>query len=322
MDINTSSMNSSNQSNSTRLRLNIEKFSWSAIISGVFMTLAIFITLMLLGLSLGLAVMDFKNGISLTATGFFTGIWTVLSFLVALGVATYVTAGMTGYSSRVSAVLNGLTIWAVVSLTIFYFVTKSSGRIVANSASAVSNQVQDMAQTASAGLLGQGQFPELNLKPIEDAYNDFDAPELKSSVEKELKSLKAQANSLGKQILINPDSAKSNIERLKASAKGSVAKLRREFDKEKIAAIISRNSSLTPNEAQQAAQEWSDRLNNISNEMEKLFNNVESKVVKVADSAKNSVAATSFLMFVFLSLGFFVSVLSSSMAMKNYSNQK
>lgn len=298
----------------------IERFSWSAIIAGVFMTLAIFISLMLLGLSLGLAVMDFENGISLTATSWFTGIWTVLSFLIALAAATFSTARLTGQPSRISGVLNGLTVWAVVSVFMFYAVTKSTGQVVASTSGAVTSQLKGMTESATGGMLNQSNLEDINLQGIEDIYKDIDAPELKSDLEAELKKLKADASQIAKDMLINPSNTKSSIEKLKSSAKESVANIRKEYDEEKIAGIIAKNSELSKAEAEKAAREWEMKLDGMAEEMDKVFEKIETEVVDVADSAKNSVATTSFLMFLFLCLGFVVTIFASSAASRKYHN--
>lgn len=292
------------------------RFSWSAIFAGVFMALAIFLTLMMLGLSLGLAVMDFENGVSLTASGWFSGLWTVLSFLAALALATYSTARLTGYTTLMAGVLNGLTVWAVVSLTLFYMVGRGSGQMISKTSKAVSQPLKGLTESVTAGVIGQGDIPKIRFRALENMYKDLDAPELKKSIEQELESLKEKAQDVAKNTLINPDSAKSNLNQLKESAQESVSHIRDEYDRDKIASIIARNSKLTEEEAQRAAAEWEIKLDNMDREMDKLFTQLEKDVIQAADSTKNVVAASSFLMFLFLGLGFIVSIVSSFMATK------
>ncbi len=293
----------------------VDRFSWSAILAGVFITLGIFLSLLTLGLSLGLAVMSFENGVSLTASTWFSSIWIVLSFLVALAVATYSTARLSSRGSYISGVLNGLTVWAVTSVFIFYAVTKSSGQIIASSGQAVTEQIKDMAEPVMSNL-GNGSLEDLNLEYFEEAYKDIDAPELKISIKKEIMKLKRDAKKVAKEILKNPNTTQSSLTRLKTSAKESLADIQNEYDKEKIAAIIARNSELTQPEVERAATQWEIKLKNLAQELDQFFTRVEKEAVETANAAKNSVAATSFLLFLFLCLGFFVSLYSSSKASK------
>lgn len=294
----------------------VERFSWSAILAGVFITLGIFISFLTLGLSLGLAVMDFEDGISLTATTWFSSIWIVLSFLSALAVATYCTARLSSRGSYISGVLNGLTVWAVASVFLFYGATKSSAKIIASTGQMVTEQLKGVTEPLTSNLLGSSPLEDVNLDYFKEVYKDVEAPELKRSVQFELRKLTREAQSTARKILKNPNQAKSSLSQLKATAQGSYASIRDEYGKERIAEIIARNSDLSQSEVAKAAGQWETKLNNVGAELESFFSKVESEVVDAADSAKNSVATTSFLMFLFLGLGFIVSFFSSSIAAK------
>jgi len=309
------SMINDTQTISQRNNTVLERFSWSAILAGVFITLGIFLSLLTLGLSLGLAVMSFEGGISLTASTWFSSIWLVLSFLSALAFATYCTARLSSRGSYISGVLNGLTVWAVTSVFIFYAATKGSAQIIASSGHVVAEQLKDIAGPVMSNL-GTGSLEDINLEYFEEAYKDINAPELKLSIKKEMKTLKREAQKAVREILKSPNTAQTSLTTLKSSANESFSRLRTKYDKEKIAGIIARNSELSQEEVERAATEWEIKLNNLAEELEEFFTKVEKEAIEAANAAKNSVATTSFLMFLFLCLGFFVSLYSSSRASK------
>lgn len=297
--------------------LNASRFTWSAIIGGIVITLAMFMMFMMLGLSLGLAVMDFRDGISLKASGWFSSLWTLLSFVVSLGLGTYSSSLLSGSTTHLSRILNGLTVWAVVSLMMMYGLGKGSTQIVAKTGKAVSNQLENLSESIPADVLGQSQLPNINFDSLKKAYNNIEAPELKKSLEEEINILSQKAQNALKETLVQPDKLKQNINELKLSAKDSVTHLESEYDRDEIAAIISKNTELSEVEAQKAAEEWQMTLQKLSHEMEDVINKAEVEVIEMANSTKNAAAFSSFFMFMVLVLGFLASLVSSNLAVKH-----
>lgn len=303
-----------NNDESSVIITNAVKLSWSAIVAGVFIALAVFVTLMFLGASLGLAVMNFEGGVSLSVSSWFSGLWLLLSFALALAIASYSTAKISNLPTTMSAILNGVTVWSVVSLSLFLVASKGAGEMLSKTGEAVS-QVKDIPQSSMASAVGSA-LPDIDLKELQNMYKEIDAPEMKQSLEQELSKLKQQAQAAVKDTIIQPDRMEENFHQLRESTKESLDSLRQEYDQEKIADVISRNTDLSEREAQVAAQRWEKKLEDVEYIVENSFQKVEEEVTEVANETKNVAAASSFLVFLFFGVGLIVSIFSSTMALR------
>jgi Protein of unknown function (DUF2795) len=88
------------------------RISWGAVIAGVVVALASGTLLGLIGVALG--VSGIQPGAA--ATGIGTGVWAVISTVVAMGLGGYIAARLCGTYSHLDSELHGLTVWALTLL--------------------------------------------------------------------------------------------------------------------------------------------------------------------------------------------------------------
>lgn len=134
------------------------KMSWGAIFAGAVTSLALWALLYSFGLALGLSTMDPGDPGSARASGIFTGIWSLLSPLIALFVGGMVAGRGAGVTTRLGGALHGLVMWGLTTL--------AGAWLIANFLSSVVGGVASVGKTAfqaGAGMVtgGAGQAGDL-----------------------------------------------------------------------------------------------------------------------------------------------------------------
>src|SRR5687767_1869145 len=92
------------------------KISWGAIFGGAVAALGIWALLYAFGLALGLSAVDPNDPGSIRGSSIFTGIWSILSPLIALFVGGMVAGHSAGIMTRLGGGLHGLVMWGVTTL--------------------------------------------------------------------------------------------------------------------------------------------------------------------------------------------------------------
>ncbi len=102
------------------------RISWGAVIAGVVVALATAMLLGLIGVALGV------SGIqpSAAATGIGTGLWAVISTVVAMALGGYIAARLCGTYSHLDSELHGLTVWALTLLVGAVLLAQAVGGII------------------------------------------------------------------------------------------------------------------------------------------------------------------------------------------------
>jgi hypothetical protein len=108
-----------------------KRISWGAIIAGLSITLVTQITLSLLGMAIGAAVVDpmdrNSNGHGL-AIG--SGIWILLSSLISLFLGAMVASRLSGGPTKSDGILHGLVTWSVATLAMVILLATTAGAIL------------------------------------------------------------------------------------------------------------------------------------------------------------------------------------------------
>ena len=96
----------------------IRRISWAAIIAGLVVALAIELVLSLLGVGIGASTIHVVNGTSASAgsIGIGSGIWFLLSTLIALFGGGWVAGRLAGMPRPIDGTLHGVIAWSLTSL--------------------------------------------------------------------------------------------------------------------------------------------------------------------------------------------------------------
>lgn len=116
------------------------RISWGAVLGGVAMALAVQILLILLGVAVGTMTIDpaQPDGTpQASSLGIGVGIWWIVSYAIALVVAGYVAARLSGVRMRGDGVLHGGLVWAVALLISAYLISNALGAALGRTFDAV-----------------------------------------------------------------------------------------------------------------------------------------------------------------------------------------
>ncbi|MFD2236405.1 PhnA-like protein [Aureimonas populi] len=129
------------------------RISWGAIIAGTILTLVVQLMLGLLGLGIGLATIDPEAAGASPAAGALTsvsGIYTVLTVLVATFAGAYAAARFAGAHARRDAALHGITTWATATLLAVYLLTSGVSAVVGGTFAALGGAVQSLGSATAS----------------------------------------------------------------------------------------------------------------------------------------------------------------------------
>lgn len=149
------------------------RLSWGALWGGAFVALAIWIVLYTLGSALGLTSLNVRDP-NMRSLGIITGIWGIVTPLIALFVGALITARAAGVIDRTVAVIHGLVVWALttvggallIGMIVSYLVggvADVTGKAVQSSGSALGQVIHG----TQAGSSGSSVFSSLGLNPNE-----------------------------------------------------------------------------------------------------------------------------------------------------------
>ena len=94
--------------------------------------LVVQVLLTMLGVGIGIATLDPGTGDNPAVSSFsaVTGVWYVVSGIIAAFAGGYVAARMSGKASATTGALHGLTTWAFTTLLVLYLLSTAVGSIV------------------------------------------------------------------------------------------------------------------------------------------------------------------------------------------------
>ena len=225
-----------------------KRISWGAIIAGVVIALAVHMALAILGLGLGLTSVDPNsvNGTpSATTLGTGAAIWWVVSGLIATVAAGYVAARLANVFSRKDGILHGLVAWAAMLLVSVWLVTSLAtsalggvfnilGNVASGAGSAISKVVPEAADAA-------GVSPDQIQSTVDDLLRNTDTVNSPQAARQQLTSLLQQVLT-----------GQTDVDQAKQQAVD----------------IISKQTGITPEEAQGRLQQYIDKAQQVRQQAE------------------------------------------------------
>ncbi len=125
--------------------------SWGAIFAGAFVTMAVFITLQMLGAGIGASVVDLTGSQTTSPRSLGIGalVWWFVMGLISLFIGGWV-AGRLGWRlSKVDRALHGLTVWSLFYVAMFLLATTVLSALVGGGLSLLGSSVSAAGQAAS-----------------------------------------------------------------------------------------------------------------------------------------------------------------------------
>ncbi len=257
----------------------LRRISWGAVFAGLFIVLAVELLLAMLGLGVGLSIVNPGQGNTPNASSFGigAGIWWGVSYLIALFAGGYVAARSTGQLTSWEGALHGLLTWAFTSVVTFYLLSTAVGSAIGGAFSAVGTTLSATGQTLSSAV------PEV-------ARAAGVTPDRLQQTAKDLLSgpTNADPNTMSPEQAVQEVAA--NLPKLALG--GDQARAARD----RIVAIMSARLKITPEDA-------NSRLDQLQGQIQQATRQLTSSARQAADVAATSVSRAAFAAFVALILG-------------------
>lgn len=319
------------------------QISWRSIFAGVIAVLAISMLLSLLGVALGFALLDPESATDISnGSGTAVTIWTLLSLLVSLGIGGFIAgrlAGTDGY-------IHGFLVWALALLVGIWFGAMTINNAARLTGSALSSVTSAAGSVATGIGKGGVNLASLSTQAFEELVP---LPELKNGDVKLSEALqktginelqpdylkvqgewaKDQIKSAAKDLVLNPNNSDQIIQKLSDTLKNRAQKVTDSIDKNEVSQALAKNTSLTPQEADQA-------VNNYFIQQQEFFNSLETNVQKAkiqyiqmkeeakakAAAASNAAAKAALWSFIGLFIGLMVTMFAGKFGVTHISRHR
>jgi hypothetical protein len=153
-----------------------KRVSWGSIFGGAVVALAVWALLYSLGLALGLSSINPQE--SIRGEALFTGIWSVISPLIALFIGGYVAARLAGLFDRTASALHGVVLWGLTFLLGMFAVMSVLSAVAGTAVSVGSAAVSGVAGSAEQVQQATGVSANQLLGPINERLRAQGKPEI------------------------------------------------------------------------------------------------------------------------------------------------
>ena len=241
------------------------RMSWGAIFAGTVTTLALWGLLYTLGLALGLSSINPQDAQSAKSSGIFTGIWGILSPLIALFVGGIVAGRTAGVQPRAVGGIHGLVMWGLTMLVGVWLVTGVLSSLVGGAFSIGKTAVQATGITAAAGASQAGNLGQAARNFGLDA-NDA------------LRPINERLQADGKPAITAKQLENATQDAVKTSVQNG------RVDREALIQSLASNTALSRADAEQVAQRIESQFNAFQGKLSQTAQSVQTGALKAADA--------------------------------------
>ena len=253
--------------------------SWGSIFAGVVTFIALFMTFSLIGSAIGFGMVEPTSNNPLDGVGTGLMIWTVVTLILSLFGAGFVS----GVAARRVGLVHGFLTWAtsmIVTIVMLSYVTIGAfsvvGSLLGNIASAVGSGVENVA-SGTADVASKafdeitGNMGDINTDQLEtdvrDVLKDTDVPELQPNyLQDQVSDATSDITDAGKKIATDPNKSDEIIDDLSTKLKDRATKISASVDEDAISNAVAKNTDLNQQEAQEATQNIVNGLQKASDE--------------------------------------------------------
>ncbi len=238
---------------------------WGAIFAGTVTALGLWALLYTLGLALGLSSINPADAGSARSSGIFTGIWGLLSPLIALFVGGIVAGRGAGVLSRASGGMHGLVMWGLTTLVGIWLLGNVMSSVAGGLFSVGKTAVQATGATVAAGASQAGDMGGLASRFGLDA-NDA------------LRPINERLAAEGKPTV--------TAEQLEGATRDVVNTAVREqrIDRQNLLQAITANTNLSRSDAQEVAIRVENQFNAFQDKAGQAAQNIQTGALKAADT--------------------------------------
>ena len=153
----------------------VKKLSWNSIWAGALIGIVLMILLNMLGLGIGFSAIDIQDERNpAKGLGMASAIWYVVSSLIALFIAGWVSGRLAQTRRLFDGALHGVLTWCIIMIASLYFLTTTIGSVLGGAGRLVSGTVSTVSQ-------GSSKILEMAAPEIQNQLGGMDFSEMKKN---------------------------------------------------------------------------------------------------------------------------------------------
>jgi hypothetical protein len=292
----------------------LSRAAWGAILCGAVIATAVTILLDFLGLGIGFLVINPIEGAG--ALGVISIIYIILASAGAHVAGGLAAGRLSGAPSTATAALHGIAVWAVTTIVTVILAVYAAGVVMSGAASALSSASSALANAGQAIAPDDVDLPDLQLPEI---TMESLPPEIRQAVEdqgltpdqlrqeareiadrivspRERDQLRSELVDAAAAVIRRPGEAPQIVERTLQDLVGEGGVLS-EQDLQEARTQLERRLGITPEQADQLLQRYSQDLEQALAQAEQALNAAGERVTEAADAAADSLAVASWIAF-------------------------
>lgn len=293
----------------------VKRISWAAVFAGLTVALGVQLILSLLGIGIGATTIDpLTEQNPMSGIGLGTGIWFMITSLIALFAGGWVAGRMAGIPRNLDSVLHGFLTWGLVTLLTFYLLTTTVGSLISGAAgvlgktlSAVGQGVAAVAPEAASALGSEMQQRGIDWGTIKQEaralLQQTGKPQLQpQNIQNQAADAAQDMRKSAGDAAQNPQAAETElnnaITRLFNRAEGAV----NAADREALINVLVARTNMSRAEATQTVDRWEQTYQQARAQYEQTKAQVEQKTRETADAAAKGLAKAALWTFVIMLL--------------------
>ncbi|WP_324754966.1 hypothetical protein [Roseovarius sp. Pro17] len=297
----------------------ISRVSWGAIIAGAVVAVAVMIFFATLGIGMGAAIVDPQfdqnPGAGMTIG---TGIYLVITQLIALGAGGYVASRMAGIPRLISSLLHGASVWAVATIFLAWASVTGAGAVFGAAGALMSGTASTVATAADAIIPDDISLPDpselvdnLSMDDLPDELqatlreNGITEANLRSEAKEafrnvfsksEQEAAIAEARSTLRDIVSSPGDISADLDAFADDMLGGPNAILSEEDLQQARAVMERRLGVTPQEAEQMVNEVQSQVEQSVNALRDGVQAAQTQAIEAAQATSDALASVALLL--------------------------
>ncbi|MCE3238082.1 MAG: hypothetical protein K0R24_1063 [Gammaproteobacteria bacterium] len=262
-------------------KIQVEKFSWSAVIAGVLVGLGSQLTFNLLGAGIGAITFNADpQGMAISA--FIPVIWVLLSGIVAMFLGGWVTGHLTFQNCSLKNALHGFVTWGIATLITFFFTFTIAGAFMNNTLNIVKQ---------SATLAGQGASSLVQSVPgvAEKVQNLLpDLNQAQNQIKKKAEEIFNQAKVKEALHSGNLEEAKKELKEIVTALLTAESSEEKDSAKDKALSFLTAKTGFDKDQAEKIADNWLNKYEELKEKVTQAANEQKEKIAKGTEKVVNT----------------------------------
>lgn len=291
----------------------VGRISWGSVFAGVFIALAVQITLVMLPISFGMVFLGPESPGSPGAISWTTAIMHILTMAISLFLGAYIASKLSNVPKRSTGMLHGLTVWSLAVLFNVFLI----GQLFSGVTTGVTNAVRGLSgmdvnfsfmDTLPQGL--RNELNQLNLDltdlrtEISQILEQTNNPNLtQEALNQEIEQVRDISNRALQRIILSPGDAGQDFNQMVDQIVTATQDTWGNVRAEDIANVVAARTNLTDDQALVVGQRWKRQIDQAVNNFEQNIRNAREQVVQGADQAMDWLGQLALFSFLALAIG-------------------